>query len=222
MTLGDCYAKVVKVISISILYHTMRLDEKENTDFIYYGTTELVGLHTNKALVLHEAMANGERVPVVTSKDVFPEYYMIYVEKFQDAVDGAIDEWVYFFKHGEIRDDFKSSGIRLAAKKLDYLAMNEKQRRRYDGYLAAVGRELGVLETSRFEGKEVGLVEGEVIGLAKGEAIGLAKGESAGRIAMARKMLLVSEPLEKIIEFTELSLEVVQELARELGLCDPL
>ncbi|MDR3599445.1 MAG: PD-(D/E)XK nuclease family transposase, partial [Desulfosporosinus sp.] len=43
LELGKSYNEVVKVISISILYHTMRVDEKENTDFIYYGTTELIG-----------------------------------------------------------------------------------------------------------------------------------------------------------------------------------
>ena len=136
LQLGSRYSEVVKVISISILYHTMRVGEKENTDFIYYGTTELVGLHTKKPLVLHEAVAKGDKVSVVTSKDVFPEYYMIYAEKFQDVINEDIDEWVYFFKHGEIRDDFKSPGILLAAKKLDYLMMPEEERKSYDGYLA--------------------------------------------------------------------------------------
>ncbi|OGO80051.1 MAG: hypothetical protein A2Y21_11170 [Clostridiales bacterium GWC2_40_7] len=84
--LGNRYSKVVKVISISILYHTMRVDEKENTDFIYYGMTELVGLHTKKPLVLHETVSKSDKVSVITSKDVFPEYYMIYAEKFQDVI----------------------------------------------------------------------------------------------------------------------------------------
>ena len=51
LELGRGYKEVVKVISISILYHTMRVNEKENTDFIYYGTTELFGLHTNQHLL---------------------------------------------------------------------------------------------------------------------------------------------------------------------------
>ncbi|WHH57491.1 Rpn family recombination-promoting nuclease/putative transposase [Petroclostridium sp. X23] len=157
--LGEKFSGVVKVISISILYHTMRLDEKENTDFIYYGSTELVGLHTKKPLVLHESIAKGEKVPLVTSKDVFPEYYMIYVEKFNDMVNEDIDEWVYFFKHGEIRDDFKSPGILLAAKKLDYMMMGEKERRAYDDYLAYLGQELGILETAKEEGREEGREE---------------------------------------------------------------
>jgi len=164
LELGKKYKEVIKVISISILYHTMRLDEKENTDFIYYGTTELVGLHTKKPLVLHEAVSYGEKKSVVTSKDVFPEYYMIYVEKFQDMINEAIDEWVYFFKHGEIKEEFTSPGILLAAKKLDYLMMNEEDRRVYEGYLACLGQELGILDTAKEEGRMEGIEQGRAQG----------------------------------------------------------
>ena len=188
LQLGSRYSEVVKVISISILYHTMRVDEKENTDFIYYGTTELVGLHTKKPLVLHEAVSKNEKVAVVTSKDVFPEYYMIYVEKFQDMIDEAIDEWVYFFKHGEIREDFKSPGILLAAKKLDYLMMSEEERRAYDGYLAYLGQEIDILDSAKEERS----------------------------IEIAREMLQDKEPIEKIQKWTKLPLETIQKLAKEL------
>ena len=190
LQLGSRYSEVVKVISISILYHTMRVDEKENTDFIYYGTTELVGLHTKKPLVLHEAVSKNEKVAVVTSKDVFLEYYMIYVEKFQDMIDEAIDEWVYFFKHGEIREDFKSPGILLAAKKLDYLMMSEEERRAYDGYLAYLGQELGILDSAKEEGK----------------------------IEVAKEMLKEGDSIEKISRVTKLTLDTIQKLAKDLDL----
>ena len=161
LELGKGYNEVVKVISISIMYHTMRVDERENTDFIYYGTTELIGMHTKKPLILHESKAKHKETSVVTSKNVFPEYYMIYVEKFEDMINEAIDEWVYFFKHGAIREDFKSPGILLAAKKLDYLMMSEEERRGYDDYLAYLGQELGILETAKEEGVVIGEAKGK-------------------------------------------------------------
>ena len=139
----------------------MRVDEKENTDFIYYGTTELIGMHTKKPLILHESKAKYKETSVVTSKNIFPEYYMIYVEKFEDMINEAIDEWVYFFKHGAIRDDFKSPGILLAAKKLDYLMMSEEERRGYDDYLAYLGQELGIIDTAKEESREEGRAEGK-------------------------------------------------------------
>jgi len=185
--LGNRYGEVAKVISISILYHTMRVDEKENTDFIYYGITELVGVHTKKPLVLHEAVAKGDKVSVVTSKDVFPEYYMIYSEKFQDVINEDIDEWVYFFKHGEIRDDFKSPGILLAAKKLDYLKMPEDERKAYDGYLAYLGQELDILDSAKEERS----------------------------IEIAKEMLTRKMDINTVSEITKLPIETIQKLAKE-------
>jgi predicted transposase/invertase (TIGR01784 family) len=189
MELGNRYSEVVKVISISILYHTMRVDEKENTDFIYYGITELVGLHTKKPLILHEVVAKGDKVSVVTSKDVFPEYYMIYAEKFQDVINEDIDEWVYFFKHGEIRDDFKSPGILLAAKKLDYLMMTENERKAYDGYLAYLGQELDILDSAKEERS----------------------------IEIAKKLLMVGDSVDKVKMITDLPISTIRKLAKELG-----
>ncbi len=172
------------------MYHTMRVDEKENNDFIYYGTTELIGLHTKKPLILHESVANGTKSPIVTGKDVFPEYYMIYVEKFQDMIDEDIDEWVYFFKHGEIREDFKSTGILLAAKKLDYLMMSEEERRAYDDYLAYLGQELGILDTAKAEGK----------------------------LEVAKELAKMGLSKEQIQQATKLPLATIQGLVKEFGL----
>ncbi|HEX9061722.1 MAG TPA: Rpn family recombination-promoting nuclease/putative transposase, partial [Clostridia bacterium] len=188
LQLGSKYSEVVKVISISILYHTMRVDENENTDFIYYGTTELVGLHTKKPLVLHEAVSKGDKAAVVTSKDVFPEYYMIYAEKFQDVINEDIDEWVYFFKHGEIRDDFKSTGILLAAKKLDYLMMTEDEKRAYDGYLAYLGQELDILESAKEERS----------------------------IEIAKEMIARKMDINSVSEITKLPLETIQKLSKNI------
>jgi len=124
-----------------------------------------ITITTKNPLVLHEAVIQGKKAPVVTSKDVFPEYYMIYAEKFQDVINDDVNEWVYFFKHGEIRDDFKSPGILLAAKKLDNLMMPEDERRAYDGYLAFIGQELGILNTAKAEGREEGMIAVVIVGL---------------------------------------------------------
>jgi len=193
--LGSKYGEVSKVVSISILYHTMRVNEKENTDFIYYGTTELVGVHTKKPLVLHEAISKGQKVATVTSKDVFPEYYMIYVEKFEDMINDAIDEWVYFFKYGEIREDFKSPGIMLVAKKLDYLMMSESERRAYDVYLAYLGQELGILDSAKEEGRE--------------------EGRDEKAMEIAKRLLLEKLSLQTIEKTTGLLIETIKKLAME-------
>ena len=171
---------MVKVISISILYYQLRGDEKENTDFIYYGTTELRGFHTQRPLILHNAIVQGEKRSAITSKEIFPEYYLIYADKFQDQINNAIDEWVYFFKHGAIREDFASPGIQLAAKRLDVLQMPQEQRKSYESYMAYLSRERSILETAKDEGIEEGIEKGIDIGIEKGIDIGIEKGIDIG------------------------------------------
>ena len=60
----------------------------------------MFGLHNNQPLILHGRIVKGEETAIITSSKVFPEYYMIYVDQFEDVINEAIDEWVYFFKHG--------------------------------------------------------------------------------------------------------------------------
>jgi predicted transposase/invertase (TIGR01784 family) len=168
------------------------MDETENTDFIYYGATELVGWHSKKPLVLHGAIAKGAKAPVVTAREVFPEYYLIYVEKFQDMINEAIDEWVYFFKHGKIRDDFKSPGIQLAARKLDYLALDEAGRRAYENYLAYLGQELSIINTAKEEGK------------------------NEGKLETAKNFLLMGMDVETVAKGTKLPVEQIRKLQKSL------
>jgi predicted transposase/invertase (TIGR01784 family) len=119
---------------------------------------------------------------------------MIYVEKFEDMINEDIDEWVYFFKHGTIREDFKSPGILLAAKKLDYLMMSEEERRGYDDYLAYLGQELGILDTAKEEGRE------------------------EGRVLTAKAALNKGLAVELISEITGLTLEEILKLQSDISL----
>jgi len=196
LDLGESYQGVVKVISISILYHTLRKSEEKNTDFIYHGYTNLIGMHTKQPLVLYEMDKQLKSTQMVTSELVFPEYYLIYVEKFEDLINEELDEWIYFFKHGKIREDFKSPGIMLAGKKLDLLKMNEQQKKAYDEYLAYLGQELGILDNARAEG--------------------LKKGIDLGKIEVARNLFALGMDKEVVAKATGLSMEDLKKLQQEL------
>jgi len=196
LDLGESYQQVVKVISISILYHTLRKSEEENTDFIYHGYTNLIGMHTKQPLVLYEMDKQLKSNQMVTSELVFPEYYLIYVEKFEDLINEELDEWIYFFKHGKICEDFKSPGIILAGKKLDLLTMSEQQRKAYDEYLAYLGQELGILENARAEGRKEGRKERD--------------------IEVAKNLLILGMDEEVILKATSLRIEELNKLQQEL------
>ena len=202
--LGSPYKDVAKVISISILYYPLRMDEQNNKDFIYHGTTEMYGIHNREPLILHGKIVKGEETSILTSSKIFPEYYMIYVEKFEDEINEAVDEWIYFFKHGKILDTFKSPGILLAAQKLDYLAMNEEERLVYEDYMAYISREIGIMESAA--------EDGELRGIVKGRAEGRAEGERIAQEKMAKNLLAMGMKIEDIVKASGLSIEDINRL----------
>ena len=67
---NEPYSKVVKVISVNILY----FDLGQGEDYIYHGTTSFQGLHTHNELILDE----GQQALYGKKKiyKLFPEYYL--------------------------------------------------------------------------------------------------------------------------------------------------
>ncbi len=149
---GDDFENVKKVISINILYFLLGEGE---TDYIYRGETDFYGFNDHKKLefrVRKKDAVLGDGVK--TSYNIFPEYYLIEVERFHNQIRKDIDEWVYFFKNSEIRPEFKSKNIQKAKEKLDLLKMTPEQRKAYDRFLQNRRSEKDAIESAILEGEE--------------------------------------------------------------------
>jgi len=48
-------------------------------------------------------------------RQIFPEHYIIRVEKFGNAVKSAIDEWIYMLKNSEVKPEFELRNIQVAS-----------------------------------------------------------------------------------------------------------
>ncbi|MBU1487258.1 Rpn family recombination-promoting nuclease/putative transposase, partial [bacterium] len=151
LKLGEPYQKIKKVISISILYFT--LGEKVD-DYVYYGNTEFRGIHTKSPLILRRK--EKETIKTIETKDIYPEYYLIEVEKFENVIRTDLDEWIYFLKNESIRDDFKSKNIKKVEEKLDILKMTQEEKKRYERYLMNLADEIDIIESAREEGEKKG------------------------------------------------------------------
>ncbi len=199
MKLGESFEKVKKVISISILYFL--LGEGEN-DYLYKGTTDFYGMNTHEALRLNpkerQAVVGRE---IEAGKNVFPEYYLIEVERFHDIINKGIDEWVYFFKNSEVRSDFKSKNIQVAAEKLDLLKMPADKRRAYEKYLVNKASEKDMIESAHD----------------KGIKTGIEKGIEKGKLDVAVNMLKDGLSVDKVAEYTGLSVDEIKKLAEDLN-----
>jgi predicted transposase/invertase (TIGR01784 family) len=179
--LGEPYKTIKKVISISILYFNLGSGD----DYIYYGSTQFKGLNTNSPLIIRKRLKMSEKKYVFKDKniekEIFPEYYLINVERFQDTINSDIDEWIYMLKNEEIPKHFKAKNIDKAREKLKIQAMSDEERKSYERYLINVARDIDMIETAR--------EEGEVKGLKKGRKEGRKEGLLEGEIKAYQDLL---------------------------------
>ncbi len=82
---GQPYRKIKKIISVSVTYFSLGI----GTDYLYYGSTNFVGVHTNDILSLPEKQQEVFGIREV--RKIFPEHYLIRVEDFLDTVQSALD-----------------------------------------------------------------------------------------------------------------------------------
>jgi len=154
MDSGFKYDKVRKVISINIVY----FDLGHGEDYVYKGITDFRGIHKNDLLNL-SSMQKQEFSNLKAVSDIFPEYYILKVNGFNDIAKNSLDEWIYFLKNSEIKSEFKAKGLGKAAKELDILKLSKEERLEYDNYIEDRRVVESSVKTSWVEGKMEGKME---------------------------------------------------------------
>ena len=181
---GMAYSEISKVISVSILYFNLGLGE----DYIYKGETNFVGIHLNDQLQLNDKQKQKFQKQRVA--EIFPEYYLIKVNKFNDVAKDSLDEWVYFLKHAEVKDEFHAKGLNEAKEKLDLLQLDDKQRAAYHAYQDDLHYQASMFDSSYGEGKRDGILE------------------------TAKKMLEKGYEFEEIADLTQLTIAQIEALSK--------
>lgn len=190
ISLGNSYAEVKKVYSISILY----FDIGKGSDYLYHGVTNFVGVHTGDELSI-SAKQEGAIIRKMP-REVFPEYYLIRVNEFNKVAKTPLEEWISYLKSGEISSDTTAPGLAEAREKLKYYNMSPKERHVYDEHINAVMIQNDVLDTAKLEGR----------------AEGLAEGRAEEKKALARKFKEAGVSIELIAQSTGLSMEEIAAL----------
>jgi hypothetical protein len=224
--LGHAYKNINKVISVSVLYFNLGI----GNDYLYYGSTEFTGLNTNERISKLSPQAKKllPKGATYNGIEIYPEYYLIQVEKYKNIIGHAIDEWIYWFKNEKIKDGSKSKNIKKVEEKLSYLKMSPEDQAKYNRYQENLARERDILETAKEEGKgegekigvekgeKIGIEKGEKIGIEKGEKIGVEKGEKIGELRNQIKTALemIKENMEDqlIHKFTGLPVETIAQI----------
>ncbi len=151
--IGDKYDKVKKVYSINILY----FDLGQGDDYLYHGKTVFKGVHTGDLLKVNTR--EQDEIKMRVPEDVFPEYFIIRINNFNDVATTPIEEWIDYLKNGRIKEDTVTPGLQEARKKLQYISMNEKERHAYEAHMDDIMVQNDVLDTAKMEGREEGRAE---------------------------------------------------------------
>ena len=200
---SQSYAGITKVISINILY----FDLGSGTDYIYKGTTRFIGLHNHDLLELNEKQKQLFKKDSVES--LYPEYYLIKINRFNDIAKDTLDEWIYFLKNEEIKENFTAKGLKEAEEKLSIMKLPEDEQKAYEHYKDELHYQASMFESSFGDG----YYEGKAEGKAEGKTEGI--NEATKNIAL--NLVKKGTTIEIIAEVTGLSESDIKQILQKAG-----
>lgn len=157
------YSEVKKVISVNIVY----FDLGQGKDYVYKGTTNFIGLHEKDELQLSQIQK--EKLKKEAVHQLYPEYYVLKINKFNDFAKDTLDEWIYFIKNEEIKPEFSAKGLKEAKKKLDIMKLSEEDLKSYKRHRENLHYVASMTESVKVEAEEKIWKKGEEAGIEKGE-----------------------------------------------------
>ena len=145
---------IKKVYSINVLY----FDLGEGSDYAYHGRTSFTGMNDPQSVLRfnnkrEEKFMEETTSRIVPPEDVFPEYFLLRVNQFNDVAKTPIEEWMAYLKTGVIKDDTLTPGLQAAREKLNYMRMSAEERRAYEDYMVSVHAAKDVYQTAVAEGR---------------------------------------------------------------------
>jgi predicted transposase/invertase (TIGR01784 family) len=196
---GEPYEKIRKVYSIHIVYFSLG----QGDDYAYHGTTQFVSMH-DKNDILNLSEAQRKAFGCDTPSDIFPEYYLLRVDKFDKLASTPLDEWISFLKTSEIPINFNAPGLPEARERLRVDSLSDEERKDYHRRMENLRYQRSVINTGR--------VEGFTKGLEEGEKKGRDEGIKEGIIKTAQNMKKEGLPIPLIAKMTGLSEEEIEVL----------
>ena len=215
---GEGYDKVRKVYSVNIVYFSLG----HGTDIVYHGKTEFRGIHNGELLELSPFQKQTFKVDAVSQ--LYPEYYILKVNDFNQVAKTPLEEWIYYLNTGDVPEGASAPGLEDVKERLKLDCMIKDELNAYYRHLdnivilrdnifteRAEGRAEGLAE-GRAEGLAEGRAEGHAEGLAKGRTEGLAEGIEQANRQNARSMKAKGIPVDLIAEITGLSVQEINSL----------
>ena len=202
---GMKYYNVKKIISVNIVF----FDFGQGEDYVYHGTTIFSGKKRKDILQLspaQKALFNKTEIA-----KLYPEFYIIKVNQFDEIAENTLDEWIYFLKTEEIKDEFSAKGLKEAKEKLDIMKLTDAERKAYNNWVEYERQEASIIVGNYIVAKEEGRLEGLLEGEENKEKYAEEK-QKQTKIEMAANCLKNGFGLELTAQLTGLNVDEVKEL----------
>jgi len=144
---GQGYDKVRKVYSVNIVYFALG----RGRDVVYHGKTEFRGMKYGDLLELSPFQKQRFNVDAVS--DLYPEYFILNVENFDDVAKTPLDEWISYLKHGDVAENASAPGLDKVRERLLLDKMSKADREAYYRHLDNVVILKDNITTERTEGR---------------------------------------------------------------------
>jgi predicted transposase/invertase (TIGR01784 family) len=144
---GEPYGTIKKIYSINIVYFGLG----QGNDYIYEYKGEFIGLHKKDILV--PTLSQKQDFKVEKVSDIFPKYYILKINNFNKIAENTLDEWIYFLKNSEVKDNFKAKGLSKVKERLKYENLTDEDKKMYNRFQENRRIENSVSYTARQEEK---------------------------------------------------------------------
>ena len=183
---GEGYDQVRKVYSVNIVYFSLGCGK----DLVYHGKTEFRGIHQGDILELTPFQKQTFKVDSVSQ--LYPEYYILKVNDFNQVAKSPLEEWIYYLNTGDIPDTATAPGLNEARQRLKLDRMTKEELNAYYRHLDNIVILRDNIFTERAEGR--------------------AEGEREARIQIARNLKKAGIPVEVIVKSSGLTVDELKKI----------
>ncbi len=162
---GQKYGEIKKAYSVNIMYFRLG----QGKDYIYEYDGKFIG--RTKKDELNPTNYQKTKYGITKVSDIFPKYYILRVGSFKEDIKEPIDEWMYFLKNSEIKDNFNAKGMAQAKHVLKYENMPEADKKAYQRHIENRRIEHSVIETAEDKGIRKTFIEVAKQALKEGASI---------------------------------------------------
>ena len=195
---GEGYDKVRKVYSVNIVYFSLG----SGKDVVYHGKTEFRVIHQGDVLELTPFQKQTFKVDTVSQ--LYPEYYILKVNDFNQVARSPLEEWIYYLNTGDIPDNATAPGLNEARQRLKLDRMTKEELNAYYRHLDNIVILRDNIFTERAEGRAEGRLEGRLEGRAEGER--------NKQIEIARNLKKAGVSIDVISQSSGLTVDEIEKL----------